>query len=79
MVILKEIIARKGFRIDKKTRHIGLKTEMNRKDINYNIDMAMLLSFILCGITGIIKWPGLIHFFGTELSKYEHWGYDSNS
>ncbi|KAF1076397.1 DUF4405 domain-containing protein [Methanogenium sp. MK-MG] len=56
----------KGVRNDRKIRHNGLKSEMKRKDINYSIDMAMLLSFILCGITGIIKWPGLAYSLGLD-------------
>lgn len=37
---------------------------MKRKDINYGIDIAMLLSFIVCSISGFIKWPGLIFSLG---------------
>jgi cytochrome b subunit of formate dehydrogenase len=37
---------------------------MDRSYKNYIVDMAMLASAILCGITGIIKWPGLMHSLG---------------
>ncbi|MDO8842417.1 DUF4405 domain-containing protein [Methanocalculus sp.] len=33
---------------------------MERRDILYYTDIGMLISFLLCSITGFIKWPGLI-------------------
>lgn len=44
---------------------------MKRKDIHYCIDMAMLLSFILCGISGIIKWPGLVYSVGLDYQSLD--------
>ncbi|WP_220681374.1 DUF4405 domain-containing protein [Methanofollis formosanus] len=45
---------------------------MERRDSLYCIDMGMVIAFLLCGVTGILKWPGLVgvpgwgcHGFGT--------------
>jgi hypothetical protein len=37
---------------------------MNRNLLNFAIDMAALISGVFCGITGIIKWPGLVYTLG---------------
>jgi hypothetical protein len=37
---------------------------MNRIYQNYVIDLTILLSGILCGFSGIIKWPGLVDGLG---------------
>ncbi len=37
---------------------------MNRAKLNYWIDIALAVSFFLCFITGIIKWPGLVKIIG---------------
>ena len=37
---------------------------MNRNLLNYAIDVIRLISGALCGITGIIKWPGLVYSLG---------------
>jgi hypothetical protein len=34
---------------------------MDRRFQNYIIDMVMLITGIMTGVTGIIKWPGLVH------------------
>jgi len=39
---------------------------MNKAKINYFIDIGLGLSFIICFITGIIKWPGLIRLIGVN-------------
>lgn len=39
---------------------------MERRDILYCIDMGMLIAFLLCGVTGIIKWPGLVNALGLD-------------
>ncbi|MFH0875573.1 MAG: DUF4405 domain-containing protein [archaeon] len=28
------------------------------------VDVAILLAFLICAITGIVKWPGLVPFLG---------------
>lgn len=33
---------------------------MKRRVLLYIINLGMLFSFIICGVTGIVKWPGLI-------------------
>jgi len=33
---------------------------MNRAKINYLIDIGLAISFFVCFITGLIKWPGLV-------------------
>ena len=37
--------------------------------LNYFIDIGLLISFILCGVTGIIKWPGIIPKIGLNYSN----------
>jgi hypothetical protein len=37
---------------------------MSKNFRNYIIDMAILATGVLCGITGIIKWPGLAASLG---------------
>lgn len=37
---------------------------MRRVFLKYLIDLGMLVTFILCFITGIIKFPGFLRFIG---------------
>lgn len=37
---------------------------MRRIFLKYLIDLGMLVTFILCFITGIIKFPGFLRFIG---------------
>ena len=39
---------------------------MNRVKLNYWIDVGLAISFFVCFITGLIKWPGLIKIIGTS-------------
>lgn len=45
-----------------------ISTSMVAKSIKlkYIIDVGMLISFLACFITGIIKYPGLLLFFGIK-------------
>lgn len=38
---------------------------MNKAKMNYFIDIGLGVSFFVCFITGLIKWPGLIKLIGT--------------
>jgi cytochrome b subunit of formate dehydrogenase len=38
---------------------------MNKAKINYFIDVGLGISFFICFITGLIKWPRLIKIIGT--------------
>jgi hypothetical protein len=40
---------------------------MERRDFLYYIDLGMVITFLLCAITGLLKWPGLLGALG--------WGY----
>ena len=42
---------------------------MNRTKLNYWIDIGLAISFFICFITGIIKWPGLIKIIGIDLFR----------
>ena len=37
---------------------------MRRVFVKYVIDLGMLVTFLLCFITGIIKFPGFLRFIG---------------
>ena len=39
---------------------------MNRTKLNYIVNMGLGLSFFICFVTGLIKWPGLIKLIGTS-------------
>lgn len=41
---------------------------MNRNYINYFVDLAMAIAFIIVTATGIFKFPGLIDYFGLRNS-----------
>jgi cytochrome b subunit of formate dehydrogenase len=42
----------------------SMRKTMKRTIVNYCIDVLMLIALVLCGITGIVKWPGLILALG---------------
>ncbi len=39
---------------------------MNKLKLNYWIDVGLAISFFICFITGLIKWPGLIKIVGVS-------------
>ena len=39
---------------------------MNKVKLNYWVDVGLAISFFICFITGLIKWPGLIKIIGTS-------------
>jgi hypothetical protein len=41
---------------------------MDRSWINYWVDIGILINFIVCGITGIVKMPKLIPMLGLSYS-----------
>ena len=46
-------------------RHgIGFPEGISRGHANYIIDMAILATGLISGVTGIIKWPGLVYSVG---------------
>lgn len=45
---------------------------MNRTKLNYWIDIGLAISFFICFITGLIKWPGLIKIIGVSAYKVLH-------
>ena len=45
---------------------------MNKAKLNYWIDIGLAISFFVCFITGLIKWPGLIKIIGTSAYKTLH-------
>jgi hypothetical protein len=51
---------------------------MNKTKLNYWIDLGLAVSFLICFITGIIKWPGLIKIIGTTAYKAIHFKNISN-
>lgn len=42
---------------------------MNNLKLNYWIDVGLAISFFICFITGLIKWPGLIKVIGASAYK----------
>ncbi len=42
---------------------------MNRTKLNYWIDVGLAISFLICFVTGLIKWPGLIKVIGVSAYK----------
>lgn len=42
---------------------------MNRTKLNYWVDVGLTLSFFICFITGLIKWPGLVKIIGVSAYK----------
>ncbi|MCK5176347.1 MAG: DUF4405 domain-containing protein [Candidatus Aenigmarchaeota archaeon] len=45
---------------------------MNITKVNYWIDVGLAISFFVCFITGLIKWPGLIKIIGPSLYLFLH-------
>ena len=45
---------------------------MNKAKLNYWIDIGLAISFFVCFITGLIKWPGLIKIIGVSIYKVLH-------
>ena len=45
---------------------------MNRTKLNYLIDVGLALSFFICFVTGLIKWPGLISIIGVSAYNVLH-------
>ena len=45
---------------------------MDRTRLNYWIDVGLALSFFICFITGLIKWPGLVNIIGVSAYKILH-------
>ena len=39
---------------------------MNNLKLNYWVDVGLAISFFICFLTGLIKWPGLIKIIGTS-------------
>ena len=42
---------------------------MSKIKLNYWIDVGLAISFFICFITGLIKWPGLINLIGVSAYK----------
>ncbi len=51
--------------------------KMNKTILNYWIDVGLAISFFICFITGLIKWPGLIRLIG--VSAYRTLSFDNIS
>jgi len=45
---------------------------MRRTMLNYWIDVGLFISFIICFVTGLIKWPGIIKIIGVSAYKVLH-------
>ncbi len=45
---------------------------MNNLKLNYFVDVGLAISFFICFITGLIKWPGLIKVIGTSAYRILH-------
>ena len=39
---------------------------MSNLKLNYWINIGLMISFTICFITGLIKWPGIIKIIGTS-------------
>ena len=39
---------------------------MNKLKLNYWVDVGLAISFFICFVTGLIKWPGIIKIIGTS-------------
>ncbi len=42
---------------------------MNNLKLNYWVDVGLAISFFICFIAGLIKWPGLIRIVGVSLYR----------
>ena len=45
---------------------------MNKSILNYWVDVGLIMSFFVCFISGLIKWPGLIKIIGVSAYKVLH-------
>jgi len=45
---------------------------MNNLKLNYWVDVGLAISFFICFITGLIKWPGIIKIIGTSGYTFLH-------
>lgn len=51
---------------------------MKKTTIKYIVDILLLISFLVCFITGLIKWPGLINLIGVKAWRVLHFHGISN-
>ena len=42
---------------------------MNNLKLNYWVDVGLAISFFICFVTGLIKWPGFIKIVGVSAYK----------
>ena len=49
-----------------------------RAIINYAVSMSLTLSFFVCFITGLIKWPGLVSMIGVKAYKFLYFDHVSS-
>ena len=47
---------------------------MDKLKLNYFVDVGLAISFFICFITGLIKWPGLIKIIGISAYRVLHVG-----
>ncbi len=40
---------------------------MDKPKLNYLVDIGLFISFLIVGITGLLKFPGFLHLFGLRL------------
>ncbi len=45
---------------------------MDKTMLNYLIDVGLAISFFICFITGMIKWPGIIKVIGVSAYQVLH-------
>ena len=45
---------------------------MNNLKLNYWVNIGLMISFFLCFVTGLVKWPGLIKIVGTSMYRFLH-------
>ena len=45
---------------------------MNKLYLNYWVDIGLAISFAICFVTGLIKWPGIIHTIGISAYRTLH-------
>lgn len=45
---------------------------MNNLKLNYWVNIGLIISFIICFITGLIKWSGIIRIIGTSAYNILH-------
>ena len=42
---------------------------MNKGRLNYWIDIVLAISFLICFVTGMLKWPSAYKLIGTEIYR----------